>query len=313
MIRRLAAFVALGCAALPSAARAEVTGTTVARADALFTEAKGLRDAGAYAAACAKFGESARLAPGIGVTLYLADCYAELGRAASAWQSFRTAEKLATARGDARAKVAAARAKSLEHEVSRVIVTVTPSLRKSPVDVQFDGAPVLPETYAWGIAADPGDHQVTLRIAGRVARTVTAHVSAGGAATRVVFEEQRPVRVVPPPSATAADVPAAPTKVDPRRAAEIGLLGLGVVGIGVGAGFLAEKNASMTTGAPHGNPTYDSTAATVSTAGFAVAGAAFASAVVLYLTAPARKESASITLSPAPLPGGGGGVLRAQF
>jgi hypothetical protein len=43
-------------------------------ADALFNEARKLSEKGDHAAACPKFEESKRLANGLGVTLYLADC-----------------------------------------------------------------------------------------------------------------------------------------------------------------------------------------------------------------------------------------------
>src|SRR5258708_3956605 len=84
-----------------------------ARADTLFTAAKQLRAGGQVADACPMFAESKRLAPAVGVTLYLADCYERLGRTASAWDQFRDAERLAHERGDEkRASVAHGRAQA---------------------------------------------------------------------------------------------------------------------------------------------------------------------------------------------------------
>src|SRR5258708_7761282 len=71
-----------------------------ARADTLFTAAKQLRDGGQVADACPMFAESKRLAPAVGVTLYLADCYERLGRTASAWGQFPDPRGLARARRD---------------------------------------------------------------------------------------------------------------------------------------------------------------------------------------------------------------------
>src|SRR5580692_9240289 len=79
----------------------------VGNAEALFDEARDLRDAGHYAEACPKFAESRGLANGVGVTLYLADCYEKVGKTQSAWTEFRNAEKLARDKGDKRADVAA--------------------------------------------------------------------------------------------------------------------------------------------------------------------------------------------------------------
>ena len=68
-MRRVIALAALAsCVAVPAVARAQ-SKDDIARADALFNAAKALTDAGNYADACAKFAESKRLAPGLGVTL----------------------------------------------------------------------------------------------------------------------------------------------------------------------------------------------------------------------------------------------------
>src|SRR5579863_6674110 len=100
-------------------ARAQ-TKDELARADALFNAGKALTDAGQFADACAKYAESKRLAPGIGVTLYLADCYEHIGRTASAWTEFRSAEGLARERGDKRSEVARTHAQQLEPQLDRL-------------------------------------------------------------------------------------------------------------------------------------------------------------------------------------------------
>src|SRR5580693_3553404 len=92
-------YVAAIATGLPWAAVANAQpGNDAARADASFNEAMQLRSAGRDLEACPKFAESQRLAPGVGVTLYLADCYERTGRTASAWQEFRAGEKLARRR-----------------------------------------------------------------------------------------------------------------------------------------------------------------------------------------------------------------------
>ncbi len=116
MIRGAATTVAVvACVtiATTSLARAD-SGADRERAEALFEEGKALRGQGRLPAACADFEESRRLDEGIGVTLYLADCYEQAGDVSRALTEFRHAEALAVARGDERAAVARRRADALE-------------------------------------------------------------------------------------------------------------------------------------------------------------------------------------------------------
>jgi hypothetical protein len=129
VIRALAAMVAAVACVTTSVARADGSGDAQ-RADALFEEGKELRGQGRYAVACADFEESRRLDEGIGVTLYLADCYEQAGDLPRALGEYRRAEALAVARGDKRGAVARRRAEALEPRV----------FSKSPV--QGDARPV---------------------------------------------------------------------------------------------------------------------------------------------------------------------------
>ena len=122
-MRRTLAIAALACAALtPSVGLAQPTGDD-ARAEALFNAAKQLRDGGHVAEACAMFAESRQLAPGVGITLHLADCYEKMGRVTDAVAAFHDAESAARAHGDAkRAEVAKARAAALEPKIAKLTV-----------------------------------------------------------------------------------------------------------------------------------------------------------------------------------------------
>ncbi len=283
-------------------------------ADVLFAEAKALREAGHYSEACAKFAESDRRAPGIGVALYLGDCYAHVGRTTRAWVAFKSAEKRAREKHDDRVQIAEARVRALEPKLGRVTFSVAKSLRRSGVEIWLDGAgPVPVESYEGGVVAEPGDHLVELKFAGRSVRTTTAHVTAEGAVAPVTLEE--PPLPPLPPSAPPAARPASVSTADPsssRAAIGFCLLGVGVVSIGTGAAFLIAKNASSSDGAPNGSPSVNQGQAAASGVAFAVGGAALASAVVLYLTTPKRSTGA-LTLSPVPLVGGGGAFLQGIF
>jgi hypothetical protein len=286
-------------------------------ADALFDEARVLLDEGRVPLACTRFAQSQKLAAGIGVTLYLADCYERLGRTASAWTEFRLAEKLASERGDKREAVAHAHAGALEPNLSRLTIAVAPSLGGRS-EVRLDGELVPAE--AWNVAwpVDAGDHAVALTPSGEAPRVLTAHVEPGGPPVVVRFDEPDAVVPTTAPAATppAAEVhPPAPAPTDPgaaRRWGILGLLGAGVAGIGVGAGCLVAKNQSMSNGGPSGSPRQDNGAAMWSAVGFVGGGTALVSAVVLYLTSPASKDAAW-SVAPAPMVGGAGAFLQSRF
>ena len=136
------------------------------------------RNAGNDAAACPKFLASKQLAPGVGVTLYLADCYERIGRNASAWKAFREGEKLARARDDKRAAVAAQRAAALEPTLGRLTVSATGQAAGAGTEVNVDGASLSREYWGSALAVDPGDHIVTVATPGQPAKTFVAHVDA---------------------------------------------------------------------------------------------------------------------------------------
>jgi hypothetical protein len=283
----LLAFVALALTSRPAPAQ---TKDDLARADALFNAAKALTDAGDYQDACAKFAESKRLAPGLGVTLYLADCYERTGRTASAWTEFRSAEGQARQRNDKRADVARGRAQTLEAKLNRVTITVAPSVPLSGLQVLRDGLPVEREELGVAVPVDPGDHTVVVSAPGHAARTFNAHVGPEGQTATVSVDSLGP-STAPEPAATAAPPPpaavssaagpsspapagptaasspetATPAPEDPgktRKLIGLGVGAAGVVGIVVGGIFgaiaenkLTQSNSSHCDSTDHCDPT----------------------------------------------------------
>jgi tetratricopeptide (TPR) repeat protein len=312
-------------------ARAEPAGASpsddIEHADALFKEAKHLRDGGRYAEACPVFAKSQKLAPAVGVTLYLADCYERIGLPASARALFLEALALARQKNDARGEMALARARELEPKLSRLTIAPWPAAPNGS-EVSFDGKVLARETWNVALAVDPVDHVITLSVPGRTAQTVTAHVAASspplvvrfyeaggtsvGAATDASPPQLAPLPPASPSPSLAPEKPKALSSAEKRRLAEWYLLGTGIAGLGVGAGFLVVKNSSMSNGGPNGVPQEDTGATVASAIGFAIGGAALVSALVVYLTAPQTQESAFL-VAPVPLPGGAGGVLGASF
>ncbi len=334
----------------PRAARAQ-TKDDVARADALFNAGKALTDAGQYSDACAKFAESKRLAPGLGVTLYLADCYEHIGRTASAWTEFRSAEGQARERNDKRADVARARAQALEPKLNRIAITVAPTIPRAGLSVLRDGLPVEQEELGLAVPVDPGDHVVVVTAPGHATRTLRAHVGPESPSATVSIDAlddgppspstTPPVPAVgappaegPPPSSGTApagselpsEPPASEDRGGARRWIGIGVGAAGLVAVGVGAVFgLSAKSKLDSSNDGHCNAAdycYSEglamrkdaeNAATLSTIFFVAGGAAVAAGVVLYVTAPKRPNAAGVVVAPAPVAGGGGALLRATF
>jgi hypothetical protein len=294
----------------PAVARGQ-SADDVARADTLFNTAKQLRDAGQPAEACPKFAESKQLAPGVGVSLYLADCYERVGRTASAWTEFRNAEQLARQRNDKRADVAHARAQALEPKLSGLTIAIPPTTGQAP-EVQLDGVRVPPEEWNAAMAVDPGDHVVTVNAAGRAPQTLTAHVDPGNRRGVVRIEDTPASAVTSPPAETPAEPGTPATQSDPgatHRGLGIALLGVGAVGVGLGTTFLLNK---PTSSAPSCTPSKDDTSTTAAAISFAAGGAALATAIVLLVTAP-HKSSSGLVVAPTPLMGGGAAFIRGRF
>jgi serine/threonine-protein kinase len=322
----------------PSVARAQGRNDDLARADSLFNAGKALLDAGQNVDACAKFAESKRLAPGLGVTLYLADCYERIGRTASAWSEFRSAEGLARERNDKRAEVARGRAQALEPKLDRLTITVAPSVPQAGLQVLRDGAAVSSDEWGLAVPVDPGDHVVIVTAPGHPQQTFPAHVGpeAPSATVRIDRLEDNAAAPTPTPVPVSAPVPEStapvpeptPSASDPgatRRWIGVGLAGVGVVGVALGAvfGLGAKSKLDQSNQDNHcdAKDTCDTTglslrqdasnAATLSTVMFAIGGVAVAGGAVLYFTAPHRPTTTGLVVTPAP--GGGAAMLRGTF
>ncbi len=334
MRRRLAVAVVTVVLACPVAAHAQ-SKDDIARADALFNAAKALTDSGQYADACAKFAESKRLAPGLGVTMYLADCYEHIGRTASAWTEFRAAEGLARARNDKRADLARQHAEALEPKLDRIKIEVAPSVPRTGLSILRDGLPVTTEELGLAVPVDPGDHAVIVSAPGHAQRTFNAHVGpeAPSATVHIDSLDETPAPVAPAPVTTPAPAaaPSAPPEATDNPGGTQRMLGLvgmgvGVVGLGVGSvfGILAKSALDGSNNGPCNSSDKCNSAgladrqdasnkATLSTVFFVVGGVIGAAGVVVYLTAPHAPTATGLTLTPAPMAGGGGALMSGRF
>jgi serine/threonine-protein kinase len=341
MRRALAACVAAGwLLATPGTARAQ-SKEDIARADALFNAAKALTDAGQYADACGKYAESKRLAPGIGVTLYLADCYEHIGRTASAWTEFRSAEGLARERNDKRADLARAHAQALEPKLDRLTIKVEPTVPREGLQVLRDGVAVTSEELGLASPVDPGDHAVVVTAPGHAARTFTAHVGPESPNATVdidaLGESTAPLPLVPEPVPAPVPqpgtLPATPPETPPpadtgatRRYIGLGVGALGVAGVVVGSvfGIVAKVQFDNSNAGPCNSTDHCTTpglatrkeaehSATGANIGFGVGAVLLGGGAALYFTAQKPGAGTGLQVAPAPLTGGAGAVLRASF
>jgi hypothetical protein len=295
-------------AVVPRVAVADTAGDTI-RADALFDSAKRIRDAGQFADACPLFAESSRLAPGVGVLLYLGECNQRIGRTASAWMAFESAERLARARDDRRVEIAHARAVALVPIVSGLTIGVPAAVAAENPDVLLDGARIPRDEWNAAMAVDPGDHTVTVSVPGRGSRTIAAHV--GAACRDATVSLASPAPEAPArPAATAVDPPAARDASASRPWIGVGLLGAGALGVAVGTTILLNRDQPSS---PSGSsPTQDTGSAIASGIAFALGGAALIGGIALTVTRPG-KTGVGLLAAPVFTGSGGGAVVRATF
>ncbi|MFC1643049.1 hypothetical protein ACFL5O_10270 [Myxococcota bacterium] len=226
------------------AALAEPSEFERAKAQRLFEEAMQLMQDGQYQAACPKFERSQKLAPAVGNLFNLADCYEKTGRTARAWTHFtQVADAAHKKRQPEREAVARERAKQVEMTLSFVTIKVT---SPSPgMLTQCDLRDIGPHSWGRPFPVEAGRHVIRASAPGRVAwsRTIDA---IGGGANAVV--EVPVLAVAPTAAADRVDVavreldPTPPATAQPRSSRKAWALvwaGVGVVGLGFGAGMIA--------------------------------------------------------------------------
>lgn len=307
---------------------AQPSAVDLARAEGLFKEATVLLEAGQVPEACPKFLESQQLAPGTGVTLYLADCYERIGRVASAWREFRRAERMASEKKDTRATIARTRAEALEPKLATLTVIVPPAVRVPGLTIADNGVALPVSELGKPEPSDPGPHTIVASAPGHRPREAHVTVPSTKGEVSVTLEalipgEPEPTGAEPPPQAAPAPPPmavpvtddAAQRRGSTQRWVGIGVGAAGVIATGVGLAFglsakssLDDSNRSGRCDArdfctPEGLALRDdaSRSAALSTVFVGVGAAALVGGVILYLTAPksaAAQHAAALMPSP---------------
>jgi hypothetical protein len=273
-------------------------------AQQLFQQGKALMAEGKVAQACPKFEGASQLSPTAGVRLNLAECWAKLGRTASAWSKYDEALALAERAGDKDAAELARRGRAeIEPKLSYLSVTVSKQALVPGLELSRDGQK-FPEA-AWGtpVPVDPGEHEVNAKAPGRKPWSVKKTVAGDGAKVSlevpVLAEEDKAAVGAPDPTSAPQQVPTDTGPAATQRTLAWVAGGLGVVGIGVGSYFglraKSKKNDYQSHQAPNGacldmdcqTLSQDAhSAGNVSTVAFLAGGALVATGVVLWFTAP---------------------------
>jgi hypothetical protein len=338
--------LALSMGALPLVAGASARAQSAAdkaAAEALFNEAEKLVGAKDYVQACPKYAESLRLDPGVGVMLYLANCYEHVGKTASAWAEYKEAEDLATKRTDPkRAALAHEHAEKLASKLSRLTIAVSPAARAAGVEIKRDGETVGSGQWGTPVPVDPGAHAITASAAGKSTWTSSITVGDTGEAAKVTVPDLADAPAAPSPAstptATGASAPLVAITSPPPPTAEVGtntgsqrtigiaVAAAGIVGIGVGAVFgltakskLDDSNANgLCHPDNHCNQAgYDlrsdaKSAALISTIAFGAGIVTLAGGVIVFATAP-KAQTTAMRVTPYVSPAAGGVVVTKSF
>lgn len=288
----------------PGIARGQSPATAdLAAADALFLEAKQLVAGGRVADACPRFEASMAVMPQLGVQLNLADCYERVGRTASAWVAFGQAAALARRAADPRERFARQRQDALVPRLYRLRITVS-DRPPDGLTVTRDGVRVEPSAYGADVPVDPGSHAVEAAAPGRTSWS-----------THVVASADDPQVAIAVPALTRSPVPSSTVRLSAetgRRVTPAAWIAGGVAatafGLGTAMGIAARSLLQESrAGCSPSNICTDSAYALVdrsrrdgnlSTAAFALAGAAVVTGVVVYLGSP-RERDRPVTLVPA--------------
>ena len=215
----------------------EPTAQDRALAEALFRDGKALIEAERLDEACTKFQESQRLEPAVGTLLYLATCYAQAGKTASAWAAFQSVAEAAHRTKDlARESLARERARQLEAHLSRLEISA--AIPEQGMVIHVDEHALGPGVLSTPLPIDPGSHVIEVTAPGKRAWSQTVELAPGPVTLSVripVLEAAAAPTKTPPVPPEAAHVPASRSaQPGPGFNWQLaGAVSLGVAGVGV--------------------------------------------------------------------------------
>lgn len=308
-------FGALSCVALLLAASpvaAEVSSAQRATAEALFQQATQLMDQKRFSEACEKFAASQELDSGLGTMLYLADCYEQAGRTASAWALFREAEDAARrAEQSDREHIANERATSLEARLSKLELRVPAERRIPGLELRLNDAPVPSASWNVPLPVDPGKAQLEARAPGKKPVHIQLTI-ADGPGSQVAEVPALADAPKPAPGEHASGTSGSPASSSIQRTAGYVVSAVGVVALAAG-GFFGYRAYSLNkrskadcraddpnacTPAGVSQRADAKTAGTLSTVATVSGGALLVGGITLVLTAPSGAPANASTADP---------------
>ncbi len=310
-----------------------------AAAEALFDEGIALRRQGQFEAACKKFEQSEEIDTGVGVLLYLGECYERIGRLASAWALFREAHSRAKETGqEERARLAEDNARRLSASLSRMVLVVPQAARVPGLELLLNGRVISAALYGVPFPVDAGRHELTARAPGHQTWSELVEVKSSADVRNVQIPSL--TQTEEPVAAASPAAPGGPGYTPPQGAVMTGVAepssaprpelipvyllgGVGVAALGAGVIFglhASSKDDEARPYCPSGCYTRDAaddneaarTAALVANISYAVGAAALLTSAYLFFTASSSSESTAQQAPPLLLGGNlnqGGGFV----
>ena len=288
-------------------------------AEALFDEGLEKMKAGAYEAACPALAESYRLEASPGTLFTLAECEKQAGLIASATAHYRdylrTVRRLSPDQRERQQRREAIATESLRQlePLLPLLTILLPENAPAGTTVTRDGAPLGRPSMGKSLPIDPGQHTIVVQLPSGAEKENTFSLAKG---ERKVIMLELPVETAaaeadePPPVTTDEVAPStAPPEQDRQHRMgplEWTLGGVGLVGLAVGTttGVLTlnkkkDVDEHCTNGVCDDSDSVDAAKTgkalgTTSTVGFAVGGAALATATILFLAGKSPREEARV-------------------
>jgi hypothetical protein len=228
-----------------------------AQARALFESAMSQIAQGRFSdAICAQLGESQRLDPALGTHYQWARCLENTGKLASAWAMYLdVAEVAGSQKLPEQQRYARERADALKPKLTKLIITVPVELQQQTagLEVRRDGVLLTATQYGLALPVDGGRHEISVVATGRRKWTTTVEAPTGteGATITVsvpALQEDAELTAVPGITG-AGGTPE--TRWTGQHTAGLALMGLGVAGLGVMAGFGLDTGSKHQAAKPH--------------------------------------------------------------
>jgi len=294
-------------------------------ADKLFDEGAALMKQNKYGEACPKFEASNKLDPQVGGYLWLADCFERNGQTASAYKTYKEAQRMALEKKDKqqRDKVAQKHIATLEGHLTKLTILAPSENKPEGLQVSRDGEKLGASDLGLAVPMDPGSHTITATAPHFKTWEKKIDVAGeGNTMTVTVGPLEKEESSVPQPQPVEEGDPGFGFHVG---GVVIGAAGLIAVGVGSALGLVASGKLSDSNANGHCDAanTCDAVgldlrqqakdAALVSTILFIGGGVALTAGIVLFVVAPKKKHQAIAHITPAVGPGFYGLSLGGTF